>query len=224
MNTAHLKVARVAAGWTQQEAAVRLGVSQPYYSQMENGTRPVPAGFALTAMRRLGLSPVSLPLPMLSQQLSPINPKYLAKALGSLGYPGFAHLARARAAANPAELVARALAHADLDPRLVDALPWVLAKFANLDWAWLVGQCRLLNLQNRLGFLGELAVRLAAPEEARTMALALLETSRLALEGTLCRDSMSEPERNWVRKHRPDAAAHWNLLTTLTADQLTHAA
>jgi DNA-binding XRE family transcriptional regulator len=38
-----LKAARLNTGWSQQEATARLGVSQPYYSQMERGSRPLPA-------------------------------------------------------------------------------------------------------------------------------------------------------------------------------------
>jgi hypothetical protein len=50
-----------------------------------------------------------------------------------------------------------------------------------------------------------------------------LEEARLAHEGTLCRDSMAERERDWLRKNRPDAATHWSLLTGLTAEQLPYA-
>jgi hypothetical protein len=39
----------------------------------------------------------------------------------------------------------------------------------------------------------------------------------------LCRESMPEPERVWVRTHRPEAAAYWQLFTTLTAGQLPYA-
>jgi transcriptional regulator with XRE-family HTH domain len=226
MSPARWKSARLAAELTQHEAAALLGVSQPYYSQLESGVRPTPAGLALTAVRKLRLSPVTLPLPPLALRLSPVEADELAAALAWLGYPGFVHLARTRTALNPAELVARALAHADLDPRLVEALPWVLATFRDLDWPWLVAQCRLLNLQNRLGFLVALASGLEKPdaEEQLGKALASLESSRLSAEGTLCRESMSQAERNWVRKHRSREAARWNLLTTLTMDQLTHAA
>ena len=51
-----------------------------------------------------------------------------------------------------------------------------------------------------------------------------LEEARLAGEGTLCRDSMPEPERTWLRSNRPEAAVHWRLLTGLTAEQLPYAA
>ena len=185
----------------------------------------MPVELAVAAVRKLRLSPLSLPLPPLAVQLSPVAPDELDAALAGLGYPGFAHRMKARAAVNPAELVARALAHANLDPRLVEALPWLLATYPDLDWSWLMARCRLLNLQNRLGFLVELANQLAKPGSEKHLrnALRSLESSRLAAEDTLCRESMSHAERDWVRKHRSLDAAHWKLLTTLTVEHLTHA-
>jgi len=226
MNAAHLKTARLKAGWSQQEAAARLGVSQPYYCQLERGSRPVPADLVRRAVRRLGLSPAAVPLPPLSPQMVLTEPKELASALGRLGYRGFAHLAKQGKTVNPALLIAMALAHADLDVRFVEALPWVLATFHDLDWVWLLAQCRLLNAQNRLGYLVSLARQIADPSAAHRLdeVLRELERSKLAGEDTLCRESMPEAERKWVRRHRPSEAAHWGLLTTLTKEQLSYAA
>ena len=226
MNAEKLKTARLAGGWTQAEAASRLGLSQPYYSQLENGSRPVSGELALTAVREFRLSPVALPLPELDAHLAPLDARELAAQLAWFAYPGFTHMKKAVKPMNPAFLVAAALAHADLDARLVEALPWVLSAFHDLDWDWLTAQCRLGNQQNRLGYLVTLAMKLTKPGADTDFANALsgLERSRLAAEGTLCRESMSAAERTWARKHRPTDAAHWNLLTTLTADQLTHAA
>lgn len=179
-----------------------------------------------TAAREFQLSPVTLPLPALDPQLAPMDPAELSAQIAGFGYPGLAHLRKASKPLNPAFVVAAALAHADLDTRLVEALPWVLSAFSDLDWGWLSAQCRLRNEQNRLGYLVSLAMTLAGPAAANALAdvLSDLERSRLAVEGTLCRESMSPAERTWARKHRPIEAAHWNLLTVLTADQLTHAA
>ncbi|MEZ5402109.1 MAG: helix-turn-helix transcriptional regulator [Bryobacteraceae bacterium] len=226
MKPAGLKTARLARGWTQAEAAAKLGVSQPYYAQFESGTRSVPAKVALKAVRDFQFSPVALPLPALDARLTPLDPRELTAQLSFLAYPGFAYWKRAAKPMNPALVVATALANEDLDVRLVEALPWVLAGFPDLDREWLTAQCRLLNLQNRLGYVVCLALTLAKPDAEAALADTLtgLERSRLAAEGTLCRESMSSAERDWVREHRPAAAAHWNLLTTLTADQLTHAA
>jgi hypothetical protein len=181
---------------------------------------------ALTAVREFRLSPVVLPLPELHPHLVPLDARELTEQLARFAYPGFTHMKKAAKPMNPAFLVAAALAHADLDARLVEALPWVLSAFHDLDWDWLSAQCRLGNQQNRLGYLVTLAMKLTKQGADADLANALsdLERSRLAAEGTLCRESMSAAERTWARKHRPTDATHWNLLTTLTADQLTHAA
>ena len=218
-------MARLAGRWTQSEAASRLGVSQPYYSQLECGFRPVPGDLALTAVREFQLSPVALSLPGLDPHLAPMDQRELSAQLSAFAYPGFAHMKKASKPLNPAFVVAAALAHADLDARLVEALPWLLCAFHDLDWNWLSAQCRMGNQQNRLGYLVLLAMKLAGASTHTVLAdvLSELEQSRLAVEGTLCRESMSAAERKWAQKHRSTEAAHWNLLTTLTADQLTRA-
>lgn len=224
MALSQLRAARRKAGLSQHAAAARLGVSQPYYSQLESGTRALAAELASRAVKKLGASVCLLPLPGLSATWRPVSPARLTSAVAALGYPPFAHLKRATKSMNPALVVVAALAHADLDVRLVEALPWALSEFTDLDAVWLAAQSRLLNLQNRLGYL----VTLADEGETRTPHLAQLlrelETSRLASEGTLCRDSMPRTEREWVRRKRPAAAEHWRLLTTLTREQLPYAA
>ena len=124
---------------------------------------------------------------------------------------------------NPALVLVGSLAHHDLDVRIIEALPWLLAEFADLDTPWIVSQTRLLNLQNRVGYLVTLADQGATPARHLSVLAAEMESSRLASEGTLCRDSMPTAERTWVRKNRPALAAHWRLLTTLTREQLSYA-
>ena len=65
---------------------------------------------------------------------------------------------------NPAVGVAGALAHSDLDMRLVEAETWVLSAFYDLDCDWLCAVCRLGNQQNRLGYLLSLAKKLSGRE------------------------------------------------------------
>jgi hypothetical protein len=50
-----------------------------------------------------------------------------------------------------------------------------------------------------------------------------LERSRLAREDTLGRESMPAAERRWLAENRSAAARHWNMLTSLTDEQLTYA-
>jgi hypothetical protein len=156
------------------------------------------------------------------------SPKDLEKKLGSLGYPGFEHV-RSKVKSNPAEVVLNAVTQRNLDVRLVEALPWVLSTYTDLPWDWLRDGAKLRNAQNRLGYLVHLAAQVAATSPHPSSATDVLskweqelEEARLAHEGTLCRDSMPERERTWLRTNRPDAAAHWNLLTSLRADQLPY--
>jgi hypothetical protein len=154
----------------------------------------------------------------------------LAADLAALGYPGLSYLKSQRATRTPAELVLAALAQENLDSRLVEALPWLVWQFAELDWQWLIPVAQTNQVQNRLGFVVSIARGLAEQygEHAKAAFLAQreaqLESARLPQEDTLCHASLTQAERNWLRQHRPQPAAHWRLLTDLSANQLDYAA
>jgi hypothetical protein len=160
-------------------------------------------------------------------QLSERALEDLPKLLGSLGYPGFEYLAGPRTAANPASVVLAALKAQHVSSRVTEAVPWVLVRFPDLDWNWLVAEAKLANVQNRLGYLVSVAKQVAeAGHDATTLnvleaARVRLEDARLAKEDTLGRD-VTEVERQYLRQHRPETAAHWNLLTTLRAEDLRY--
>lgn len=222
------KTGRANAGLTQAAAAHALGVSQPYLSQLETGLRVAGARLAAKAAKLYRLPASALPLPEgLDARKTP--PDELQRRLAALGYPGFEHL-RSQTVSNPAEVLLTALVQQDLDTRLTEALPWVLSTYSDLNWEWLRDRAKLQNAQNRLGYVMHLAVQTARTLPGHEAAVRVLskweselEEARLAGEGTLCRDSMPERERAWLRTHRPKAAAHWNLLTSLTAEQLPYA-
>lgn len=173
-------------GLTQQQAARRWRISQPYLSLMERGRRPVPVRLA----RRLaGAEPqlaASLP-----PRVSARNPDDLPKLLGTLGCPGFAYLADRRAVVNPAEAVLSVLTASDVPALVTEALPWVLMTFVDLPWDWLVAHAQRANAQNRLGYLvavaRQAADRAGHSQVAGTLASveAELEEARLAKEDTL---------------------------------------
>jgi hypothetical protein len=151
----------------------------------------------------------------------------LAFELAALGYPGFPYL-KASAERAPAEVVLSALQVSNLEPRLVEALPWVLLERGDLDWERLVREALLNELQNKLGFLTNIARRLAERSGRVETAKLLreretvLERSRLTTEGTLCHDSITPVERKWLRSNRPKEAKHWRLLTDLLPEHLNH--
>ena len=225
MTGADLKTARALTDWSQLQAARRLGVTQAYLSMLERGTRPVSAELAALALKVYPMPATARPWK--HQVTGRRTEAFFKEAFGELGYPGFAYL-KARSRLNPAELLLLALDMEDLDARVVEALPWLPFHFPDLDWKWLADQAKLRDRQNRLAFVTELARRVAEASANAPLAEALgeqvarLERSRLAVEDTLCKASLSNAERRWLRKHRPHDAAHWNLLTDLKREDLSH--
>lgn len=230
---------------SQGELARRLNVTQAYISQVEAGLRPI----TRTLAEKLGALP-DLPPPVLPPALAAFDGQdaNLAADLGALGYPPFAG-GPPRRARNPAAVILAILSPAQVAPNVMNAVPWVLLSYPDLDRAWLVDEVRRRNLQNRLGFLTDLALDLARaraareerPEQraqdgaradddgapARDVLHALdalragLEESRLANAGTLAR-VLTSTERQFFEEHRGAAARHWNLYTGLTVAQLPY--
>jgi len=179
-------------------------------------------------MKVYGLSPTVLPHSQLASRPA-VNADTLVNDLAALGYPGFAHLRSSKQKPrNPSDVLLVALAQHDLEARLVEALPWLVLKYWNVDHEWLVREAKQRNLQNRLGFVVHLARRLAerTHDEPRRLALDALEAeldrSRLVQEDTLCKASLREPERRWLEANRSDEAKHWNLVTDWTASHLRY--
>jgi len=211
---------------TQQDAAAKLGVTQAYLSMVERGERPVSAELASRVAEMFEVAPTSLPLGVYEPGLR--SEFDFKKALGSLGYPGFAYL-HGPVKIHPAELLMRAIDVDDLDSRVTEALPWVVASFPKLDWEWLQFNAKVHDRQNRLAFVTSLAAQVVmsrgnspfADELSRRVSR--LEKSRLAGEDTLCKESMTRAERVWLRNRRTPLAAHWNLLADLTLEQVDYA-
>jgi transcriptional regulator with XRE-family HTH domain len=225
MTGTELRDARNASSWTQAQAATRLGVTQAYLSMIERGERVVSSKLALRVVKVLEVPATALPLA--EYQTRSRDTGFFQAMLGSLGYPGFAYLRRS-ARLNPAELLMEALDSDDLDSRVTEALAWLPLAYPRLDWKWLTANAKLHDRQNRLAYVVELARQAAKRDRSSRLEgelairLAKLEPSRLANEDTLCRESMTLAERNWLREHRPKSAEHWNLLTDLTVEQLDH--
>jgi transcriptional regulator with XRE-family HTH domain len=221
-----LKEARTKLGWTQEQAAGALGLTQAYLSMVELERRSVSPRVLQRARDVFDLPPAGLPLD--AETCHPIDADVFKSELGALGYPGFNYL-RGKPTKNPALLLFEALGQAELDTRVVEALPWLASKY-ELRWDWLVPQAKKCDLQNRLGFVVTVAKDLAARhhESSRANKLAeaqlTLERGRLAREDTLCHESMTNAERRWLQQNRSDQARHWNLLTDLELDNLPYAA
>ena len=96
----------------------------------------------------------------------------LVEGLAALGYPGFMHFSPGRRV-NPAQLLFDSLRMHDLEPRLGEALPWVVWRHSDLDWDWLVREAKLYDVQNRLGFVVGLGRQVAELKEQQATAEAL---------------------------------------------------
>src|SRR5260370_13321966 len=157
---------------------------------LESGRRAMPYTLARRAAETLDAPPTALPL-RASAADSPVESAKLSLQLTALGYPGFAHL-RARPRRNPAEVLLTALNAADLDIRVTEGLPWLALAYADMDWDWMVQNAKLLDRQNRLGFVVTLASQLASqsadshPSGRLRGYVAVLERPRPSPEDPLC--------------------------------------
>ena len=225
MNGTQLRKARQETGWSQQQAAARLGVSQPYLSLLECGHRHLTRRLVARATRVLSLPLTSLPLNPTGSP--PLALQQVAERLSALNYPGFAYM-RPKRKRNPAEFLVGTLKQEHLEARLLEALPWVLLNYPNLDWKWLTDQVRLHNLQNKLGFLVSVARKKLEEEgelDSQRYRKLLdveqeLEHSRLAKEDAF--SPKTSVERQWLSDYRSELATHWNLLTDLRPEHLPY--
>jgi hypothetical protein len=196
-------------------------VTQAYVSQLESGARPISRSLAakLASLPDLSQLPATV-FPEDSPELEAADRDFAAD-LAALGYPGFA-AHDGHAPRNPAALVVEILRRDHVAPAVTAAIPWVLLRFPQINIEWLVAQARLNNLQNRLGFLTELALAVTrTPPEHLLSLRAQLEESRLAKDDTLSR-VLTATERQFFAEHRSDLARHWNLLTGLTKETLPY--
>jgi transcriptional regulator with XRE-family HTH domain len=215
--------AREAKGWTQQETAEKLGVSQAYVSLLESRRRR-PSPRLLNRLARVFDWPATALPPR--HDTTAATPSDLAAALAGLGYEPLQHFARRTPLVNPAEVLFAALQVDALEPRLAEALPWLVNRYPDLDWSWLLPRVKANDRQNRLGFVVSLARQLAEKREESGRAEALrsveatLERSRLVREEVFGRSSLTSSETRWLREHRPEQARHWNVLTNMRPEHL----
>ena len=219
MTAQELKSARLAKGWTEAQAAHRLKLSQGYLNYLEHGKRKLTLGLLQKAAAVYGLSPETVPLPVIFTP-RPAPNEELFEALARLGYPGFAYLRSQAPPKNPHEVLLTALSQESLDAGVAEALPWVVLRYGKDD-PWLVENARRFNLQNRLGFVVSLARRLASrlPQKSRSEVLhrleKKLEESRLVKEDVFYRPPRTEGEKKWLRQNRSKDAVHWKMLTDM---------
>ncbi len=103
----------------------------------------------------------------------------------------------------------------------MEATPWLVFAYPDMNWNDVVATAKLHDLQNRLGFATCVAARKADELGNHKLANQLfemeqtLEPSRLAREDTLCNARMTNAERKWLRTNRPESAEKWKILTNM---------
>ncbi len=227
MKAHEFRSARLAKGWTQRQAAARLGVTQAYLNYLEHGKRRLTPHLVRRAASVYGLSPTSLPVTN-EFALFETSDQHLAEGLSTLDYPGFRYLRSHTPKKHPNEFLLTALGQKSLDARVAEALPWVAANSAELN-SWLLENARKFNLQNRLGFVVSLARhaadRLNASSKTDELKQfeGLLDDSRLAKEDYFFRPPRTERETQWLRTNRTNDAVHWNLLSDMKPEHVPYA-
>ncbi len=220
MTGRELKEYRENSHLTQQEAAKLLGVSQTYLSLLEMNKRRVTETLKKKLVLKMRVRPTELPAKAKDYEVTTVSDDELTADLAALGYAGFSHWKPSKPK-NPADVLLSALKADNRDARLVEALPWVVLQFPDMQWNDLIKTARAHNLQNRLGFVTYVARRVAEFRNERERASELtrweseLEQSKLERQDTLCKSTMTNAEREWLEAERPDAAKKWNLLTNL---------
>ena len=218
MEYEQLKRARLERGWSQEEAAARLGVSQSYLSLVESGRRS-PEPLARRLMQVYDLPPTLLPVHEVREE---VTADFLARELALLGYPGFAHLRRGLRKVNPAAYLLSALSQRNLEARTAEALPWLVLRYPDMPTDFLVREARARNLQNRLGFVVTLGRQAGKRDELQPLEQTLRD-SKLEKEDSFCKE-LNEAERRWLSEHRSEEARQWNLLSDLRPDTLRYVA
>ena len=215
---------------TQVQTARALGVSQTYLSLLEAGKRPLTERLQKKAARFFDLPPTEFPPELTSGELRLVTDDQLAFDLADLGYLGFAHLRRKRPRRkNPADVLLNTLNAPQRDARIMEALPWLVLAYPDMEWNELIKVSKVNDLQNRLGFVVSVARELADErgDAERGAKLGVpertLERSLLAREDTLCNEAMTNAERRWLTTNRPRTAKHWRILTSLTPKLVRYA-
>src|SRR5689334_20774566 len=128
MNGQQLAQSRRRKGLEQQEAAKRLGVSQPYLSLLESGKRMLTPKLEEKVVKLFDLPHQELPFEIDWESLPEKSNNELAEMLAALSYPKFSHLRKGKPN-NPAIVLFLALKKENLDSRTAEGLPWLVFTF-----------------------------------------------------------------------------------------------
>ncbi|MBK9528385.1 MAG: helix-turn-helix transcriptional regulator [Acidobacteria bacterium] len=199
---------------TQLETAHALGVSQTYLSLLEAGKRPLTEKLVRKAIRFLNSPDENTDRSSAPEFKSDLGRSACGSPLAAW-VTGASHLKRTGPRTRRFALAA--LNSPKRDARVVEALPWVVLTFPDMEWASLTKVAKAYDLQNRLGFITEVARSIASfrgdglKGEKLLRCESRLERSLLVREETLCNETMTNAERRWLAVTRPEPAKRWHL-------------
>ena len=85
-----------------------------------------------------------------------------ALRLAAIGYPGYGYLRRPRQSGETSmKVLLGVLSCTDPEPRLIEALPWIILRHWRTDFSLLIEEAETLHVQNQLGFLVSIARRIS---------------------------------------------------------------
>jgi hypothetical protein len=193
-------------------------------SLLESGKRRLSRKLAEKAVKVFRLSPENLPMENWEDLPGKSNVE-LAQSLATLGYPRFLHLKKGKLT-NPAEVLFSALRNNKLESRIVESLPWLVLTFPELDWDKLVKFAKFFDLQNRLGFVVNLARQLAEKAHDNPKQELLLRVEKNLEDSRLLREDafsqITETEKEYLQVNRPPEAKYWRVLSDLSVNHLDY--
>ena len=203
-------------------------MSQPYLSLLETGKRPITKKIARRAVSVFKLPPSVLPFENSAEiAQTKTDENALSSNIAALGYPKFSYLKKS-VKVNPALVLIAALKLDDLDGRIVETLPWLIFRFADMNWMAIFRHAKMHDAQNRLGLLLSLADHLAVRDddfEKQKILKGLtsdLKKSCLVREDSFRRNSLTETEKNWLKTNRSKEARFWKVLSNLSVENLDY--
>ncbi len=151
----------------------------------------------------------------------------LASCLAFIGYPGYGYLRSCERGEAPRKVLLAVLSCNEPEPRMIEALPWLILRYWCMDFDGLIEEAKALHVQNLLGFLVNVARRISqrGSNRIRTETLkwieADLDSSRLNGEFFLF-PIKTTIQRDWIASNREPEAKHWGILATLKPEHIDY--
>jgi hypothetical protein len=152
----------------------------------------------------------------------------LAQHLAFIGYPGYGYLRQScERGETPMKVLLEILSCIDPEPRLIEALPWIILHHWRMDFHRLIERAKTSHVQNQLGFLVSIARRISQTgrNHLRTEALKQIEAEldNVRVNGEFFLFPIKTTvQRDWIASNREPEAKHWGILATLKPEHIDY--